>query len=111
MYVLLEAAPIAYLAPGLSPGDRLVRIDGNMPLRPDLYLGREAKRLIEEHRGRVQTLSAGPIQESHHALLAGFGLVLATPERCDEITTRMDRFLTCDAIPLSNPSAATSKPG
>ncbi len=94
LFVILQYGPLAYIVPFMPDSDRVIRINGNMPLRLDTRLGQEAVKLISQHTGPIRSLSERPESESDRALLNKFGLVLDETQ-CENISTSFQQVRTC----------------
>ena len=94
LFVILQYGPLGYIVPFLPDSDRIIRINGNMPLRLDTRLGQEAMRLISQHTGPIRSLSERSADETDRSLLNNFGLVL-DETRCENISTSFEQVRTC----------------
>ena len=97
LFVILQYSPLGYIVPFLPDSDRIIRINGNMPLRLDTRLGQEAMSLISQHTGPIRSLSERSADETDRALLNKFGLVL-DETRCENIGTSFEQVKTCSIV-------------
>ena len=98
LFIMLSGEPTAYVIPYLPETDSFIRIEGNMPLDPDVALGKSAKSKIDAHQGEIRTLAPAdfPLDQSKQRL-ENFGLALRG-EDCFYIDTKAGRLKSC---PLS----------
>ncbi|MBI2956883.1 MAG: hypothetical protein HYY26_06195, partial [Acidobacteria bacterium] len=95
LYIMLgDGSPFSYVIPFLPDSTRMVRLTGNMPLRPETELGREAVRMIATHPGPIRSLAISPLEDADREQLARFGLRLDESD-CAIFHSRLDEFTTC----------------
>jgi len=93
LYLMLSGEPISYAIPFMSPKDRFVRLDGNLPLEPQAPLGRRAVEIIARQTGPIRTLSIGSLSQDDRARLRRFGLIARS--ECQTFRSRLDIFVSC----------------
>ncbi len=94
LFIILKHGPLGYVVPFLPESDRVIRINGNMPLHLNTRMGQEAMKLISQHTGPIRSLSQAPADQTDRALLSQFGLVL-DESRCETFTTSVEPLKTC----------------
>lgn len=104
IFVVLGHSPLGYLVPYLPTSDRVVRINGNMPIRLDTRLGQETLKVVSEHAGPIRSLAVFSADDTDKLLLSKLGLVL-DETRCDTIRTSFEAIRTCP-ITKSGPGTA-----
>jgi len=97
LFVILQHGPLGYIVPFLPDSDRVIRINGNMPLQLNTGLGQEAMRLISQHTGPIRSLTEYPVDETDRAQLNKFGLVLDGTQ-CENISTSFEQVKTCSIM-------------
>jgi hypothetical protein len=107
LYVMMgDGEPFAYVIPFMPQASRFVRLTGNMPLEPNMPLGRKALSMIRAHTGAIRSLAVVELNEQHRARLARFGLALAPGGGCEQFRSRLDTFTTCVLTKTAPPGHA-----
>lgn len=95
LYVMLSGAPIAYVIPSFPSESLFVRIQSNMPLDPEMGLGRKAAELIASYEGPIRSLAPEAFPDKDAAdPLAAFGLTI-DPTECEIITAKSEYLRSC----------------
>ena len=87
--------PFAYVIPFMPDTSQFIRLTGNMPLDPNMPLGRKALSMIRAHTGTIRSLAVVELDEENRARLARFGLALTPGSECERFRSRLDTFTTC----------------
>ena len=87
--------PFAYVIPFMPDTSQFIRLTGNMPLDPNMPLGRKALSMIRAHTGTIRSLAVVELDEEDRARLARFGLALTPGSQCERFRSRLDTFTTC----------------
>jgi hypothetical protein len=96
LYVMMgHDEPFAYVIPFMPDTSQFIRLTGNMPLDPNMPLGRKALSMIRAHTGTIRSLAVVELDEEDRARLARFGLALAAGRECERFRSRLDTFTTC----------------
>jgi hypothetical protein len=96
LYVMMgHDEPFAYVIPFMPDTSQFIRLTGNMPLDPNMPLGRKALSMIRAHTGTIRSLAVVELDEEDRARLARFGLALAPGSECERFRSRVDTFTTC----------------
>ena len=96
LYVMMgHDEPFAYVIPFMPDTSQFIRLTGNMPLDPNMPLGRKALSMIRAHTGTIRSLAVVELDEEDRTRLARFGLALAAGRECERFRSRLDTFTTC----------------
>ena len=95
LYVMMGHDPFAYVIPFMPDTSQFIRLTGNMPLDPNMPLGRKALSMIRAHTGTIRSLAVVELDEENRARLARFGLALTPGSQCERFRSRLDTFTTC----------------
>ena len=96
LYVMMgHDEPFAYVIPFMPDTSQFIRLTGNMPLDPNMPLGRKALSMIRAHTGTIRSLAVVELDEENRARLARFGLALTPGSQCERFRSRLDTFTTC----------------
>ena len=96
LYVMMgHDEPFAYVIPFMPDTSQFIRLTGNMPLDPNMPLGRKALSMIRAHTGTIRSLAVVELDEEDRARLARFGLALTPGSQCERFRSRLDTFTTC----------------
>lgn len=98
LFVMLGNEPISYFVPMLGKNAQIVRIDGNLQIRPNRGLGKQISEIVRLYTGPIRSISWGSLNEEHERKLAEFGLMVMNPQDCQTIRSRVDEVAVCQLV-------------
>jgi hypothetical protein len=94
LYVMLSGDPFAFVISSFPKSDVFVRMEGNLPLTPEVGLGRDILAKIKAHKGKIRSLAPVGYSLQNSNALMKFGLAPSSGP-CWPIDSKRSHLQSC----------------